>query len=341
LALLPIVKILCTTFEDSIPERYREIETLLPLTLIYGANIGGMGSITGTPANGVMLVYATLYELPGSEHLTFENWLLWGIPMVVVFVLASWLLLILYFRLWTYNNDLVHVTVHESDAFHPLQRAAVTITILFFLLSILFSILIKISEQQVFILSITGFSSLVLILLLFVIPIRSSWDDIPRRMLHLRDCYSNLPWRGIFVVGIILLLLGLGALLNVQKYILLLFQMVFQQEYPLSVLYLVVAALTAFSTELFSNTVVQIAMFIVMSPLFEASSLITIQAFLIITLSCTSAFMTPIATGVNGLAFGEMKGISFARMLIAGLMMKLFSILILAFGVPLLFKLVL
>ena len=341
LALLPILKILCTTFENSIPERYSEIETLLPLTLIYGANIGGMGSITGTPANGIMLVYATLYELPGVEYLTFENWLLWGLPMVVIFVLVSWLLLTLYFRLWTYNNDLVHVSIHEADAFHPLQKSAVNMTILFFLLSILFSILIKISEQQILILSITGFSTLALILMLFVIPIRSSWDGIPRRMLHLRDCSSNLPWRGIFVVGIILLLLGLGALLNVQKYILHLFQAVFRQKYPLTVLYIIVAALTAFSTELFSNTVVQIAMFVVMRPLFEGSSLITIQAFLIITLACTSAFMTPIATGVNGLAFGEMKGMSFARMLTLGFIMKAFTILILAFGIPCLFRLVL
>ena len=341
LALLPIVKILCRTFEDSIPDRYREIETLLPLTLIYGANIGGMGSITGTPANGIMVIYATLYELPGVEYLTFENWLLWGVPMVVIFVGASWLLLMLYFRLWTYDNDLVHVTVHEAEAFHPMQKAAANITVLFFLLSILFSILIKISTQQELILLITGCSSLVLILLLFVIPIRSSWDDIPRRMLHLRDCYSNLPWRGLFVLGIIVLLLGVGALLNVQKYILLLFEAVFQQEYSLSVLYIIVAALTAFSTELFSNTVVQIAMFLVMGPLFEASSLVTIQAFLIITLSCTSAFMTPIATGVNGLAFGEMKGISFVKMFTVGLIMKLIGILLLAFGTPILFGLVL
>lgn len=341
LALLPIVKILCSTFEQSIPDRYHEVETLLPLTLIYGANIGGMGSITGTPANGIMVIYATLYELPGVEHLTFESWLLWGIPMVVAFVGLSWLLLALYFRLWTYDNDLVHVTVHESDAFHPLQRAAVNITVLFFLLSILFSILIKFSEEEMLILVITGCSSLVLVFLLFVIPIRSSWDDIPRRMLHLRDCYSNLPWRGIFVLGIIVLLLGLGTLLNVQKYILLLFQSVFQQDYSLSMLYVVVAALTAFSTELFSNTVVQIAMFIVMRPLFEASSLVTIQAFLIVTLSCTSAFMTPIATGVNGLAFGEMRGISFARMMTVGFLMKVFSIVILAFGVPWFFSLVL
>ena len=38
LTLLPVIKILCNTFEESLPHRYREIETLLPLTIIYGAN---------------------------------------------------------------------------------------------------------------------------------------------------------------------------------------------------------------------------------------------------------------------------------------------------------------
>ena len=44
--------------------------------------------------------------------------------------------------------------------------------------------------------------------------------------------------------------------------------------------------------------------------------------------------MTPIATGVNGLAFGEMKGISLVRMLAAGFMMKLVGAAVIAFSVP-------
>lgn len=101
---------------------------------------------------------------------------------------------------------------------------------------------------------------------------------------------------------------------------------------------MVIAALTAFSTEVLSNTVVQIAMFIVTASLFAPNDLLPLQAFLIITFSCTSAFMTPIATGVNGLAFGEMKGISFMEMLLSGLVMKIVGIALIAFGVPFLFK---
>jgi sodium-dependent dicarboxylate transporter 2/3/5 len=47
------------------------------------------------------------------------------------------------------------------------------------------------------------------------------------------------------------------------------------------------------------------------------------EMLIIITLSCTSAFMSPIATGVNGLAFGGVKGVSFSKMLIVGFIMNI------------------
>ncbi len=337
LTLLPLIKLLCRIFEESLPQRYREIETLLPLALIYGANIGGMGSITGTPANGIMVLYATLYDLPGTDLLSFELWLMWGIPMVIAFTLAAWVVLTVSFRLWNYQNELVHVTFDHADAAHPRQKTALNITALFFVLSVLLSILMKISSEKSGILAATMLATLVLLVVLFF-PVRRSENGEPERLLRLRDCYSNVPWRGLLLVGIILVFIGIGALFHIQDYIIVAFDAVLHQQFPIFLGYLVIAALTSFSTELFSNTVVQIAMFLVVRHLFEPESMITIQAFLVITFSCTSAFMTPIATGVNGLAFGEMKGISLAKMLTTGFIMKLIGILIIAVGAPYMFR---
>lgn len=320
LTLLPVIKILCKIFEESLPNRYKAIETLFPLAIIYGANIGGMGSITGTPANGILVLYATLHTIPGIEYLSFEFWLLWGIPLVIVFVFAAWAVLSISFRLWNYNNDLVHVTFREEEACHPLQRAAVKVTVLFFITFILFSIFMKTSSEKPEILALTVLSTLVLVIVLFFTPIRVSGGESPQRFLTVRDCYSNLPWRGLFFVGIIIAFIGVGALFDLEDYIIAFFGSVIRMDIPTSLLYPIVAALTSFSTEIFSNTVVQLAMFTVINPLFDATTFITLQAFLIITLSCTCGFMTPIATGVNGLAFGEMKGISLTKMLAAGLL---------------------
>ncbi len=334
LTLLPAIKILCKSFEESFPAKYKAIETIFPLAIIYGANIGGMGSITGTPANGILVLYAAVYTVPGIEYLSFEFWLLWGIPLVMIFVLAAWVVLSISFRLWNYNNDLVRITFPEEDAFHPLQRAAVTLTGVYFILFILLSSSMKSSSEKLTILALTALSTCVLVILLFFTPLRISRNGPPRRFLSIRDCYSNLPWRGLFIVGIIIAFIGIGALFNVQDHVVSVFGRVVHGDIPTSFLYPVVAALTSFSTEIFSNTVVQLAMFTTVGPLFDATTFITIQTFLIITLSCTNAFMTPIATGVNGLAFGEMKGISLTKMLAAGFLMKLVGVAIIATWVP-------
>jgi sodium-dependent dicarboxylate transporter 2/3/5 len=334
LTLLPVIKILCKIFEDALPHKYRAIETVFPLAIIYGANIGGMGSITGTPANGILVLYATLYAVPGREWLSFEFWLLWGVPLVIMFILAAWAVLSVSFRLWNYNNDLVQITFRKEEAFHPLRRPAITLTIVYFGLFILLSILMKTSSQKEIILAVTAISIGVLIMLLFFIPIRFSHNKPAQRFLTLQDCYSNLPWRGLFVVGIIIVLMVIGALLNLQDTIVGMLGRFVDENISLSFFYPIIAALTSFSTELLSNTVVQVAMFAVINPLFDATTFITLQAFLIITLSCTNAFMSPIATGVNGLAFGEMQGISFTKMLGAGLIMKLAGIAIISAWVP-------
>jgi sodium-dependent dicarboxylate transporter 2/3/5 len=58
-------------------------------------------------------------------------------------------------------------------------------------------------------------------------------------------------------------------------------------------------------------------------PLAQQLSLSALQILIVITLSCTCAFMSPIATGVNGLAFGGVKGVSFTKMLLVGLIMNI------------------
>jgi sodium-dependent dicarboxylate transporter 2/3/5 len=293
-----------------------------------------MGSITGTPANGILVLYGTLHAIPGMEYMSFGLWLLWGVPLVGILVMTAWAALSIAFGLWSYNNDLVHITFREEEAFHPLQRVAITVSIGCFVLFILFSNLMRSSSEKFLILALTGLFTFVLILLLFFLPIRSAGNESSQTLLTIRDCYSNLPWRGLIFVGIIFLIIGVGALFDLQRYIIRLFGNAISQEHPTSLLYLIIAAITSFSTEILSNTVVQLSMFTVVTPLFSATTFATIQGLLIITLSCTCAFMTPIATGVNGLAFGEMKGISLVRMLAAGFMMKLVGAAVIAFSVP-------
>ena len=53
---------------------------------MYGANIGGMGSITATPANGILITFIGLNNVGGADNLSFATWLFWGIPLVIGYV---------------------------------------------------------------------------------------------------------------------------------------------------------------------------------------------------------------------------------------------------------------
>jgi sodium-dependent dicarboxylate transporter 2/3/5 len=92
-------------------------------------------------------------------------------------------------------------------------------------------------------------------------------------------------------------------------------------------LLLIVGAIATFTTELMSNTVIQIAMFVSLFPLTKVYPDIGWQTMLVITLTSGCAFMSPIATPSNGLGFGCVKKISLRHMLAAGLLMNIFSLL--------------
>ena len=111
---------------------------MLALSVIYGANIGGMGSVTATPANGILVTYAELNQVVGRDYLNFAPWLIWGIPLVICFVIAAWLILIGTFRPWRYPQNSVQLPFDAGQAYHPWQKMTILITAVFFISSLLF-----------------------------------------------------------------------------------------------------------------------------------------------------------------------------------------------------------
>ena len=108
LTLLPLLELL-RQFYNASGGSSKNVPTMLALAAIYGANIGGMGSITATPANGILVTYAVLNKVPGTEYLTFASWLVWGIPLVVVFVCIAALILFIFMRPTKYNEQRIHL----------------------------------------------------------------------------------------------------------------------------------------------------------------------------------------------------------------------------------------
>lgn len=92
LTLLPLLELLRRSYEESYGPS-KSVATMLALSTIYGANIGGMGSITATPANGILVTFSVLNQVPGIQCISFASWLAWGIPLVAVFVFVAALII--------------------------------------------------------------------------------------------------------------------------------------------------------------------------------------------------------------------------------------------------------
>ncbi len=64
------------------------------LALIYGANIGGMGSLTGTYLNIVSVSYMEILGIADSRYVTYFSWLIVGIPVSLLLLAAARLVLL-------------------------------------------------------------------------------------------------------------------------------------------------------------------------------------------------------------------------------------------------------
>src|SRR5699024_966985 len=74
---------------DTTPGTFR-FGTALMLGLAYSATIGGFGSLIGAPAN--IILAGTLNSLYNLE-ISFANWLMFGVPLVVALIPLLWLYL--------------------------------------------------------------------------------------------------------------------------------------------------------------------------------------------------------------------------------------------------------
>src|SRR4030095_6496731 len=90
----------------------RGFGTALMLTIAYGASIGGVGTPVGTPPNLIFMgAFTRLF--PAASSVGFLQWMLFGVPVVVVMTLITWAYLT-YFAFpyptegWQANKQFLH-----------------------------------------------------------------------------------------------------------------------------------------------------------------------------------------------------------------------------------------
>lgn len=321
ITLIPVVMLIQQKLIEQDLGNPSAITTALALAIIYGANIGGMASITATPANGILVAYAALRHTPDPGVLRFDAWLLWGIPLTATLVLLAGGILVLCLS-----------EVHWMRRAQPLNglspaspaalRIASRMTLMFLAASVLLSAAMHATSENPWVLALTAGFVAIFVWLLFgrrdAEPLLS-WDD----------CFSGLPWRGLGIVSVIVVVTVIAGIFGIIDYGASAATGILPGSLDTLGAFTWIAVLTSFTTQLMTNTVVQLALFETLNAHPDPGGPL-IYLLLVVTLSSTCAFMTPIATGVNGLVYGELKGTSLSRMLFAGAAMNTVAAIVIA-----------
>ncbi|HSR51867.1 MAG TPA: SLC13 family permease [Acidobacteriota bacterium] len=336
LTLLPAVLLLIERLmpQDAGPRERRQLTTYLACSLIWGSNIGGNASVIGSPANLLLLFFLEVFQVPAGDQVGFLTWMAWGLPLVLALDLAGWLLGMAAFRRARLRLDAPPPEVPVLDQnMRAAAWAAGSILLFSAFLAVAGFALRDRTAWMVFLnLSALAGGSLFMLLLFWPAAGRRLLS-LPGSLLDVRDLWARLPWKGLALVAAVGVFFALTARWAEasgfdQQMTDWLSGNIPQDAPALATLFLLIAA-TIFLTEVLSNTLVATVFMTSAAALAPAFGLHPLPLFVGVGMASTCAFMSPIATPVNSLAFGEIRHLSIWRFAAAGLVLNLLGALLL------------
>jgi sodium-dependent dicarboxylate transporter 2/3/5 len=309
---------------DTIPnlaERERsDFETALLLGLAYGATLGGISTLVGTPPNALM---AGFMQSTYNIEIDFRKWMLVGVPVSMIMLPLTWLALTRFifkvnFRATKEAKAQIGImSGNMSKITQPEIRIALIFTAL---------VLGWIFRKPLA--SLTGMSELTdsgvamaAAIAAFLIPSGKdgenlmTWEDAKR-----------LPWG-------VLILFGGGLALATAMTSSGLTQWIGELLVPLGdvniiILIIAITAMVIFLTELTSNLATTATFLPVMAAIAVETGQDPLVFVIPVTLAASCAFMLPVATPPNAIVFSS-GSVSIPRMMRAGIVLNLFGVAVL------------
>ncbi|MCP4689659.1 MAG: SLC13 family permease [Desulfobacterales bacterium] len=331
LALLPMLK----TFNKKIARGRRGVRATTALTLssIYGANIGGMGSLIGSPANLLLLGMLDLYDVPGRDAISFFNWFIWSTPLVVVFCVAAWIAVAFILLPRDRKIPMIHGNGPESGLPNgsPNLKAGFFLFMFFLVFWIAHGIVKEVAPVPVpYEVGACILYFIIFLLLTFVAPMGARGKP-PMRP---GQVVADAPKRGFLFLGLLLLIIALVRVFHVDERVGEMFSALIPGTASLTVICFCMVLSVILLTEVFSNTVVSTVFFPIAFFTAGANGFSPIPLMIAVSAASTCAFMTPIATPCNALAYGEMKGASLRWMFALGLLLNILGALLMTAWLP-------
>jgi sodium-dependent dicarboxylate transporter 2/3/5 len=298
----------------------------LCLAVAYGASIGGLATPVGTPTN---LIVIGALESVGDTRLSFARWMSFGVPAVILLVPLAW------FVLTRLSGPIATPDGHPQEVVRarlaalgswsvPERRTLILFSVVAF-----FWIFRKAFIQDLSVFGVAPFAGLTDHVIavagaiaMFMIPAGCPEDR--RATLLDWETAKGLPWDVVLLFGGGLSLAsaitatGLGDWLGLQ--------MSGVMALPVLLIILVLALAINFATEVTSNVATAAAIMPVVLALAAGAGFDPAQLAIPVALSASCAFMFPMATAPNAIAFASGE-ISIPRMARVGIKLNLMAVI--------------
>jgi sodium-dependent dicarboxylate transporter 2/3/5 len=321
LMMLPIamsVMAMMTRNEPEGSEAARRFGLCLLLGIAYGASIGGVATLIGTPPNALMAgFFAQQYDI----EISFANWMLMALPVTIVFLPIGWLALTRLVYPVTIKGSGTESLRENLRTLGPMAVAEKRVLAVFVTAAALWML-------RPLIIDFTGFDeitdtgiAIACGLALFLTPAGGR----ERRFLMIWEDAQRLPWGVLVLFGGGLSLAAaiggtdlaqwLGGGLEILK------------GAPAVLFILAVAGLVLLLTELTSNTATVAALLPVIAALALATDVAPIALAAPAVMAASCAFMLPVATPPNAIVFAS-GAITIPDMVRAGVVMNIIGLVL-------------
>lgn len=298
----------------------------LLLGLAYAANIGGMGTLIGTPPNALLAGFMS--ESLGVQ-IGFGEWMMLGVPLVAVSLPLCWLLLVrvLYPVAAAPIAGGAEVIRREAAGLGPISRAEWTVGVV---TAATATAWITRPLLEPFVLGLNDTSIAIAGgLLLFIVPIDWKRGEFPLTW----KAAEALPWSVLLLFGGGLSLAGAIQETGLAAWIGAAMEGI--GGWPLWAVVLAVTAVVVFLTELTSNTATAASFLPVVAALAAGIGAAPLQLAVPTALAASCAFMMPVATPPNAIVYGSGR-VSIPQMARAGLWLNFLFIALITAAVFLL-----
>ncbi len=270
--------------------------SLTLLAMAYASSIGGIATPIGSTPNAIAL--GMLDQLAGVQ-INFFEWMYTGLPIAFLFLVFLFLIIKYQIR----NEEISMDTKYLEEEFHRLPTFSYyeLYTCLVFCITVFLWTLPSFAKLFNFNLGLnlnSGMVSVFMASTLFLLPFKDG-----KKVLDPHDV-KHIDWSSLLLFGTGLSLGGMLFNLNLAE-MLSNILIVSIQDFNFFIIILIIFSFVIFSTELTSNTatanilipiIISLAVSLKMSPIILTMG---------VAISCSLAFMLPVATPPNAIVYGS------------------------------------